>query len=112
VTETEIGLLQFSRKPVPPKIRSRLDDPRGKSWQTMNYPPGAAYINGQFVAMEDARISVLDWGFLHLDATYARRSRSSPAVLTPLFDEKNLAAIESFRPLGPSLIRGRCSRAH
>lgn len=36
----------------------------------MNYPPGAAYINGQFVAMEDAKISVLDWGFLHSDATY------------------------------------------
>ena len=36
----------------------------------MNYPPGIAYINGQFVPIEDARISVLDWGFLHSDATY------------------------------------------
>jgi len=36
----------------------------------MNYPPGTAYINGQFVPIEDAKISVLDWGFLHSDATY------------------------------------------
>ena len=36
----------------------------------MNYPAGIAYIDGRFVAMEDARISVLDWGFLHSDATY------------------------------------------
>jgi branched-chain amino acid aminotransferase len=36
----------------------------------MNYPRGTAYINGQFVPIEDAKISVLDWGFLHSDATY------------------------------------------
>jgi len=33
-------------------------------------PPGIAYIEGRFVPMEDAKISVLDWGFLHSDATY------------------------------------------
>ena len=36
----------------------------------MNYPDGVAYIDGRFVAMADAKISVLDWGFLHSDATY------------------------------------------
>jgi branched-chain amino acid aminotransferase len=31
---------------------------------------GCAYVDGQFVAPEDARISIFDWGFLHSDATY------------------------------------------
>lgn len=34
------------------------------------FPPGCAYIDDRFVAIEDARISVLDWGFLRSDATY------------------------------------------
>ncbi|WP_081078847.1 aminotransferase class IV [Burkholderia pseudomultivorans] len=33
-------------------------------------PPGVAYINGRFVPIDDARVSVLDWGFLHSDVTY------------------------------------------
>ena len=36
----------------------------------MNVPDGVAYIDGAFVPMKDARISVLDWGFLRSDATY------------------------------------------
>ena len=36
----------------------------------MNTPPGIAYIDGRFAPMQDARISVLDWGFLRSDATY------------------------------------------
>jgi branched-chain amino acid aminotransferase len=31
---------------------------------------GCAYVNGQYVAPEDAKISIFDWGFLHSDATY------------------------------------------
>jgi branched-chain amino acid aminotransferase len=31
---------------------------------------GCAYIDGQFVAPESAKISIFDWGFLHSDATY------------------------------------------
>ena len=31
---------------------------------------GCAYVDGQYVAPEDAKISVFDWGFLHSDATY------------------------------------------
>lgn len=38
--------------------------------QVMNFPPGVAFIDGQYVAMADAKISVLDWGFLRSDATY------------------------------------------
>ena len=36
----------------------------------MSVPPGSAYIDGGFVPMAEAKISVLDWGFLHSDATY------------------------------------------
>jgi branched-chain amino acid aminotransferase len=31
---------------------------------------GCAYVNGEFVAPSEAKISVFDWGFLHSDATY------------------------------------------
>ncbi len=31
---------------------------------------GCAYVDGQFIAPEDAKISIFDWGFLHSDATY------------------------------------------
>jgi branched-chain amino acid aminotransferase len=31
---------------------------------------GAAFIDGQYVPVAEASISVLDWGFLHSDATY------------------------------------------
>jgi len=34
------------------------------------YPHGIAFIEGRYVAMEEAKISVLDWGFLRSDATY------------------------------------------
>jgi branched-chain amino acid aminotransferase len=31
---------------------------------------GCAFVDGQFVAPDDAKISIFDWGFLHSDATY------------------------------------------
>ncbi|HWH82244.1 MAG TPA: aminotransferase class IV [Burkholderiaceae bacterium] len=31
---------------------------------------GCAYVDDQYVAPEDAKISIFDWGFLHSDATY------------------------------------------
>lgn len=31
---------------------------------------GCAYVDGAFVAPEDAKVSIFDWGFLHSDATY------------------------------------------
>lgn len=36
----------------------------------MTTPPGIAYMDGAFMPMAEARISVLDWGFLRSDATY------------------------------------------
>jgi branched-chain amino acid aminotransferase len=35
-----------------------------------HYPKGVAFQDGQYLRMKDARVSVLDWGFLHSDATY------------------------------------------
>ena len=35
-----------------------------------NFSKGAAYIGGEVVPISEAKISVLDWGFLHSDATY------------------------------------------
>lgn len=32
--------------------------------------PGCAYVDDRYVAPEDAKISIFDWGFLHSDATY------------------------------------------
>jgi len=34
------------------------------------FTDGAAYVDGQFVPISEARIPLLDWGFLHSDATY------------------------------------------
>ena len=35
-----------------------------------DFSKGAAYIDGQLVSISEAKISLLDWGFLHSDATY------------------------------------------
>lgn len=35
-----------------------------------SYPPGVAYMDGQYLPIHEAKISVLDYGFLHSDATY------------------------------------------
>ncbi len=34
------------------------------------FPPGTAYMDSQYVPISEAKISVLDWGFLRSDATY------------------------------------------
>lgn len=35
-----------------------------------SYPEGIAFLDGQYLPMSQAKVSVLDWGFLHSDATY------------------------------------------
>lgn len=35
-----------------------------------DYSKGAAFVGGEFVPISEAKISLLDWGFLHSDATY------------------------------------------
>jgi branched-chain amino acid aminotransferase len=34
------------------------------------FPPGVAFVDGDYRPMSEAKISVLDWGFLRSDATY------------------------------------------
>lgn len=46
-----------------PKISQSYTDPS-------TYPHGIAFQDGQYLKMKDAKVSVLDWGFLHSDATY------------------------------------------
>ena len=36
----------------------------------LDFSHGAAYVDGQLVPIAEAKISILDWGFLHSDATY------------------------------------------
>jgi len=36
----------------------------------LRFPDGVAYVDGAYVPISEARISVLDWGFLRSDATY------------------------------------------
>jgi branched-chain amino acid aminotransferase len=47
----------------PPHISSLHTDPH-------SYPTGVAFLDGQYVPMSEAKVSVLDYGFLHSDATY------------------------------------------
>jgi branched-chain amino acid aminotransferase len=35
-----------------------------------DFPPGVAYVDGRYCPISEAKISVLDWGFLRSDATY------------------------------------------
>jgi branched-chain amino acid aminotransferase len=46
-----------------PAVESTHRDP-------MRYPPGVAYMDGQYLPIAEAKVSVLDYGFLHSDATY------------------------------------------
>jgi len=46
-----------------PDIQMRYSDPH-------SYPTGTAFMDGQYLPISEAKISVLDWGFLHSDATY------------------------------------------
>ncbi|MET2833035.1 aminotransferase class IV [Mesorhizobium shangrilense] len=49
--------------PAIPSVDERYFDQR-------RYPDGVAFMDGQYLPMSEAKISVLDWGFLHSDATY------------------------------------------
>ena len=34
------------------------------------FPKGSAWMNGEFIKLSEAKIPILDWGFLRSDATY------------------------------------------
>lgn len=46
-----------------PKLTDRYSDPK-------SYPPGVAFMDGQYLRIPEAKLSVLDFGLLHSDATY------------------------------------------
>jgi len=46
-----------------PELATHYQDPH-------RYPSGIAYQDGQFLPVSEAKVSVLDYGFLHSDATY------------------------------------------
>ena len=49
--------------PNTPKLSSSYTDPH-------TYPPGVAFVDDQYLRIKDAKVSILDWGFLRTDATY------------------------------------------
>ena len=49
--------------PAQPELSSSYRDPH-------DYPPGVAFVDGQYLPIKDAKVSILDWGFLRSDATY------------------------------------------
>ncbi len=56
---------------------------------TSNFPPGIAYMGGKYMPMEEAKISVLDWGFLRsAESGLKKLYRAVSAVLgtrTPMW---------------------------
>lgn len=46
-----------------PELSARHTDPR-------TFPPGVAFMDGKYLPISEAKISVLGYGFLHSDATY------------------------------------------
>ena len=38
--------------------------------QAKDFSSGAAFVNGTFVPIAEAQISILDWGFTRSDVTY------------------------------------------
>ncbi len=48
---------------VLPKLSEHYSDPK-------TYPPGVSFLDGQYLPISEAKISVLDYGLLHSDATY------------------------------------------
>jgi branched-chain amino acid aminotransferase len=47
-----------------------LGEPASEARPDPGFPPGVAYVDGRFCPISEAKISVLDWGFLRSDATY------------------------------------------
>lgn len=48
----------------------KMPELSGRHVDHRNYPPGVAFMDGQYLPIQEAKLSVLDNGFLHSDATY------------------------------------------
>ena len=82
-----------------------------------DYGAGAAFVDGRFVPVDEARIPILDWGFLHSDATYdvAHVWRGSFFRLEAHLDrfERGMAKLRMRQPYGRDEIRSvlvECAR--
>src|SRR3712207_4635203 len=73
------------------------------------YADGAAFVDGRFVPVAEARVPILDWGFLRSDATYdvAHVWRGSFFRLEDHLDrfERGMARLRMSLPLGRAEIR-------
>ncbi|QIN85005.1 branched-chain amino acid transferase [Rubrobacter tropicus] len=73
------------------------------------YAEGAAFVEGEFVPVDEARIPILDWGFLRSDATYdvAHVWRGSFFRLEDHLDrfERGVAKLRLRLPFGRDRIR-------
>lgn len=56
--------------PATPQLSGALPSIDEHHIDGRRYPQGVAFMDGQYLPMSEAKISVLDWGFLHSDATY------------------------------------------
>ena len=66
---------RFLRSGLPEEIGEYFEEQSPDSYYRLDLPPGAvspgvAYMDGQYLPIGEAKISVLDNGFLHSDATY------------------------------------------
>jgi branched-chain amino acid aminotransferase len=64
--EDHMSIAMFGPQDDLPEVTSHHHDPR-------NYPHGIAFMDGQYLPMSYAKVSVHDWSFLHSDATYVER---------------------------------------
>ena len=81
----------------------------GRSEVKRAYAEGAAFVDGEFVPVGEARIPILDWGFLRSDATYdvAHVWRGSFFRLEDHLDrfERGMAKLRMSLPFGRDRIR-------
>jgi len=86
--------------------RSHIDS---RGVDRASYASGAAFVDGSFVPVAEARVPILDWGFLRSDATYdvAHVWRGSFFRLEDHLDrfERSLARLHLRSPYGRDRVR-------
>ena len=86
-----------------------LGQSTGSVYDRRAYADGAAFVEGRFVPVAEARVPILDWGFLRSDATYdvAHVWRGSVFRLEDHLDrfERGVARLRMSPPYGRGEIR-------
>jgi hypothetical protein len=74
------------------------------------YPQGVAFLDGQYLPMSEAKVSVLDWGFLHSDATYDTvHVWQSAFFRLDLHLDRFFGGLERLRMVIPTVARRWCA---